>query len=120
MLNEDSLQYDTQSVYVLLLLTMTCFSIRQQNKTSRAGAVIGTGDVHTAQSTAMIPEATLIDICQKKHLVCQNNAISQREGIWLMKQTNSLQEVPVFSHSFYKNMLALMNEKKAGLQTLFK
>lgn len=68
----------------------------------------------------MIPEATLIDICQKKHLVCQNNAISQREGIWLMKQTNSLQEVPVFSHSFYKNMLALMNEKKAGLQTLFK
>lgn len=101
-LNEDSLQYHTGGVYVLLLLTMTCFPIRQQNKTSWAGAVIGTRDVHTAQSTAMIPEATFIDICQKKHLLCQNNIIDQSQGIRLMKQTNRLQEAPLFPNHFTK------------------
>ena len=81
---------------------MTCFPIRQQNKTFRAGAVIGTRDVHTAQSTAMIPEATFIDICQKKHLLCQNNVINQGQGIKLVKETNSLQEVPFFAVHFTK------------------
>lgn len=46
--NEDSLQQDTPSVCVLQLLTMACFPVRQQNKASRAGAVIGARDVHTA------------------------------------------------------------------------
>lgn len=90
MSNEGALQHDTQSVYALLLLTMTCFSIRQQSKTSRAGAIIGTGDVHTTQSTAVVPEATFIDICQRKRLLCQNNIINQRRGIRLVEQTNSV------------------------------
>lgn len=66
---------------------MTCFPIRQQNKTSRAGAVIGTRNVHTAQSTAVIPEATFIDICQKKHLLWHNNITNQCQGIRLVKLT---------------------------------
>jgi len=75
-LNEDSPQYNIGCVSVLLLLTMTRSPVRQQNKTARAGAVVGTRDVHTAQSTAMIPEATFIDICQKKHSLCQNIIIN--------------------------------------------
>lgn len=62
LLYENHLQYHTGDCFASLLLTVTCFPIRQQNKTSWAGAVIGTRDVHTAQSTAMIPEATFIDI----------------------------------------------------------
>lgn len=85
----------------LVLLTMTCFPIRQQNKTSRACAIIRTRDVHTAQSTAMIPEATFIDICQKKHSLCQNMVISQRHGIELTKP-NSLQKISLFPIHFTK------------------
>jgi len=87
----------------LVLLTMTCFPIRQQNKTSRARAIIRTRDIHTAQSTAMIPEATFIDICQKKHSLCQNMVISQRHGIELTIKKS------LYFPFILQNTLALLN-----------
>lgn len=41
---------------------MTPFPIRKQNKSYRACAIIGSRDVFTPKSTAMIPKGTLVDI----------------------------------------------------------
>lgn len=41
---------------------MTPFPIREQNKSCRTRAIIGSRGIFTPESTAMIPEGTLVDI----------------------------------------------------------
>lgn len=45
---------------------MTPFPIRKQNKSYRARAIIGSGDVFTPKSTAVIPKGTFVDVYTKR------------------------------------------------------